>query len=242
MTKELQVLLPGLPNTPGWTALSQQKQEWLQQRTSNLMQYRRMEAVAGIGECKELIEIERGLDGEKMSLTNYMRTVYRRSERTAWRRLADFKELGKYWPAEVIEALAKDGANLLRGGAGIGAKDLLSVAKALPAPKGKDEKTIEGFIEQEVRVRIRQDRQKRRKGRQKLDPDDAMKIFVTTSMRLLREARLSDSASQRSWLKKAVGYLMEARAITGTVATERLSIPEGFMPRRGRPRKDKKAA
>jgi hypothetical protein len=157
-------------------------------------------------------------------------------------RLADFKELGKYWPAEVIEALAKDGANLLRGGAGIGAKDLLSVAKALPAPKGKDEKTIEGFIEQEVRVRIRQDRQKRRKGRQKLDPDDAMKIFVTTSMRLLREARLSDSASQRSWLKKAVGYLMEARAITGTVATERLSIPEGFMPRRGRPRKDKKAA
>lgn len=81
----------------------------------------------------------------------------------------------------------------------------------------------------------------RRKGHKKLDPEEALKMFVVVGNRLMRESKLTDSASQRAWLKRAVGYLMEKRALTGTVSTERTPIPDGFMPRVGRPRRSKVA-
>lgn len=235
MKQELQVFAPGLPNTPGWAALTSQKQEWLQQRTSNILQYRRAEAVAGIGECQELLAVEEGLRDEKMTLTNYIRAVYRNAERTAYRRLADYKELTKVLPAEVLDALAKDGSNLLQGSAGIGAKEILRAAKALPAPKSKEPKTIEGYIT-ELRKTLREDRVQRRKGPLKLDAEEAMKSWITITRRLLRDAQVNKSAEQRAWLKTALGYLMEVRAISGTISTERIPIPDGWLPKRGAPR------
>lgn len=52
----------------------------------------------------------------------------------------------------------------------------------------------------------------------------------------MRQAKLGTSAEQRAFLKKAVGYIMEMRAVPGTVTAERTPLPDGFLPKVGRPR------
>lgn len=237
MSKEIDVYVPGLPSTPGWTTLSPEKQEWLKQKTSNVMQFRRMGAVAGLGECKELLDVEKGLEQEKMTMTNYMRVVYQKHERTGWRKLADYKALVKVWPDIAIETLMSKGAELLHGSTGIGTKHLLQVAKTLPAPKTNDAKVIEAFIEKDVRSKLREERRRQAKGSE-LTEDEATKVIVITATRALRQSGVSDSRGQRKILETSVGMVMQRRAITGTVTAVRTLIPDGFLPPRGRPRKN----
>jgi hypothetical protein len=233
----MEILTPGLPTIPGFTGLNAERREWLLEHTSNIARFRRQQAAGVIGECRELYLIQAGLEGTPVTMKAYIATMYPRSDRTAWKRLSDYRELAKVMPEAAIDALANNAAEMLQGAAALGAGDVIRAAKGLPLPRGHEPKVIEGYLGK-LRERLREDRQARRKGRRGLDPDDAVKIAVTTLTRCLREAKLGESAAQRQWLKKVVGYTMERRAITGTVATERISIPDGFMPRRGRPRKD----
>ncbi len=131
MEKEtsIAVFSPELQNTPGWAALARDKQDWLLEHTSNILQYRRMEGLSAVAACRELAEVESTLLGESMTMTNYIRSVFGASERTAWRRLADFKELRKHRTDHMIEMVASKGATLLKGASGIHMGALVNVAK-----------------------------------------------------------------------------------------------------------------
>jgi hypothetical protein len=239
MNKEL-TLLPGLPFAPGWTSLSQHDRDWLQEHTSNAVQNFRESGFKAIQACAELALIEKFLEGKPLTMTAWMKASLGSSDRTGWRWLANYKQMRGSVPDEAILYLAQEGVvgvNSAHQGA------IVTAIKKLPPPKSTDRKSLEAWKEK-VGEELSQHYRSNRLRSRRLDPDDAIRVFVTTGKRLLREAKITDSASQRTWLKKAIGYLMELRAITGTVVAERISVPEGYMPKVGFPRgkKRKKAA
>lgn len=236
MAKELAVVNPDLEQSPGWQALNKEKHDWLAQKTFNILQYRRMEGLGAVGACIELAEVERGLEGEKLTMTDYIRTVFGQSERTARRRLKDYKELREHWPEKLIEAVATKGATLLRGASGIGLRDLLNVARELPPPKSNEAKVIEGYVMKDVREKIRS----QRKGRNRvvrLSEEGAAKVALNTLLRLMRGMALDGAPAKRKWLTRVVGWTMDAQALSGTLHITRLSVPGGLIIKRGRPRK-----
>ncbi len=60
------------------------------------------------------------------------------------------------------------------------------------------------------------------------------RVGFSIGRQLIGEAGLKTPAEKRAWLKRAVGYLMEVRAIEGAIAAERILIPDGWLPKRGR--------
>ena len=241
MTKAIEVFVPGLPSTPGWTSLSQERRDWLLERTESIAKYRRQQAVGAVGEARELARVQAGLEGTSMKMGSYLSTMYGKSERTAWKRLQDYRELQKVMPEEAIDALVNNTDGFLAGSAGLGAGDVIRAAKALPPPKSKEPKVIEGYLGS-LREKLKEERRTRRAGHRRLDPDDGIKMVVLLTRKIFREAKIATSAEGRAFLRKMVGYIMEDRAIPGSVTAERTIIPDGFMPRRGRPRKVVKVA
>ncbi len=233
--QEIELFVAQLPSTPGWVGMNQSDREWLQQETSSALTLYRESGLKAIQFCIKLDSIQQFLEGKTMNFTNWVRTCFGSSERTAYRWLSAYKEMRGAVPDQALLYLAQEGLagvnNTLQP------RELLPVLKALPAPKGGDRKTLEGWSEK-VSQELRQRRSKRRKRVSlTLKEEDALRVFVITARRLMREAKLESSAEQRAWLKRGVGYIMQLRAISGTVTTERTSIPEGFMPQVGRPRK-----
>lgn len=197
-----------------------------------------MEGLGALGACVELTDVEKGLKGERFTMKEYMRTVFGQSERTAWRRLADYRELRTHWSEKVIESVVQNG---LRGASGIGVRDLINVAKALPAPKSRDEKVIEGFINTDVREKIRSQRQDRGKGKTLTFTEaEAAKMALNAMLRYIRSVNLETSAQKRKWLTRVMGWVLEGEAVSGTMRVGRISIPDGVIIKRGRPRKKPK--
>jgi hypothetical protein len=233
MTKEIQVFVPGLPNTPGWVALSQHDREWLQEHTSSAVDNFRQSGFKAIQACAELAMIENFLDDKPMTMTNWMRTCLGASERTGWRWLANYKEMRGSASDEAILYLAREGVAGLNN---VQAGDIAPVIKRLPPPKSGDKKSLEAWRDK-IAEELRENRRNRRKGRKtRLDSEMALKAFVVDTRRLLRDANLNTTAEQKAWLKRGVGYVMETRAIGGTLTAERTAPPDGWLPRRGRPR------
>ena len=50
----IQVFVPGLPDTPGWVALSRKKQDQLLEHTSHIQQNRQLQVLGEFGELMEL--------------------------------------------------------------------------------------------------------------------------------------------------------------------------------------------
>lgn len=228
-----------LPQTPGWALMSRTKQAWLLDHTEKILRYRCAEGLAAVGACLELAEVEKGLTGEAMTMSDYMRTVYGQSIRTAWRRLADFKELRRYWPDDVIKLVAARGGALLRGASGVGMKDLINVAKAIPAPNSKETAIIEAYIERDVRGGIARDRRSRSRDRLalQLSEEVAAKTAFNFLRRIMRIVEFESNANRRKWLTRVVGWTLEDQTVPGVVKIGRIPLPEDAIIRRGRPRK-----
>ena len=214
------------------------QQDWLMEQDTQAHQFQRLEGMSAISGCLKLIEIEAGLQGTEMSFTSYLRGSFGQSERTAWRRVRDFKELAKHMSPAVIKAIAANGSNLLRGVSGSGVKDLISAAKQLPPPKNANEKVIEGYISNDLREKLREIRQERRpKAPIKLTDEMSAKMALHALLRYVRMAKMKTSAEKRHFLMRVFGWAMEAEAVSGTIRVARISIPDGVIIRRGRPRK-----
>lgn len=238
MSKALATITPNLEQAPGWMALSQEKRDWLTTKTANITNYKRLEGLAALGGSIELEEVERALKSEPMSFTTYVRTVYGSSARTAFRRLADLKELRKHWNDSVIKGIASNGAMWLRGAAGSGMKDVINVARELPAPRTNEPAVIEGFVSRKVREKLREQRRHRRTGAVlRLDEEGSVRAALNALLRYMRAARLHNAAGKKKWLIRVVGMAMENQVIPGPITVNRLDVPDGYILRRGRPRK-----
>lgn len=232
--KDLQMnYMTWLPNTAGWSSLSEVKRKWLQERTSNIAGFRQMQRSGLIGECRELFLIKKGLEGEKMTMEAYLTAGYGKSYRTGMRHLGLYKKLLQVMSDDAIEAIAADTENVFQGSGGLEPTALIRVAKTLPPLKSKEPKAIEGYL-LSLREGLKQERRNRHKI-PKPDEEQSLLIFVSTAVRLLEDLKLDDTRSQKNFLKTGTGYVMQKRAISGTLEVEHLSIPDDFFPKRGYP-------
>lgn len=231
MTKE--IVIQGLPMTKGWDSLNQQDKEWMQEHTSIARGLGREAGIKAVELCLEVASIHAFLDDKPMPFTGWAENCFP----GAFGVLKLYNRMRQKASDNAIRYLAKEG---IAGMANIHGGDIaLAMERVGAAPEKSSQFYAWG---KQLEAEVRAERSNRRKGiKRKLDPDDATKMFVTFTARLLRETKITDSASQRSWLKKSVGYLMEKRAITGTVSTERIAIPDGYMPKVGYPRGKKRS-
>lgn len=233
MDRPIEIFAPGLPHTPGWNSLSTKDRDWLLEHTSNAISNFRQSGLKAIQCCAELALVQNYLEGKPMSFTRWVDTIFtdEASARTAWRWLKNYKEMRGSATDQAILYLAERGITGLNN---IGQREILTAVKKLPPPKTTDKKQLEAWTGK-VGETVRELRRIRHK-RPKLSEDDAIKVGATTLVRLLREAQQKTSAEQKAFLKRLISIVMELRAISGTLAVERSPIPEGFMPKRGRPR------
>ena len=239
MDKAIEVFAPILPTTKEWSTLAQKDRDWILEHTSNAITNFRQSGLKAIQCCAEVAMIQNFLEGKPLTFTTWMKSVFpdEASERTGWRWLKNYKELRGSASDSAILYLAESG---ISGMNNLGQREILTAVKRLPPPKGSDKKQLESW-KNKVGETVRELRRSRRSGKpRKLDEEEALKVFILTGRRLLRECGLKTSAEQRAWLKRGTGMIMELRAIPGTVTTERIPVPDGFLPQVGRPRKSPK--
>ncbi len=233
MPKEIEIFVPGLQNTAGWASLSRNQQDWLLEHTGAAVQNFRQSGLRQIQGCIEISQIHDYLEGKPMNFTAWASTVFPHSATTAFNYLKRYRELRGAISDEAMQYLAQRG---IQTSAGVETKRVLSAVKQLPAPKSNDPKTLEKWAAS-VGTQIMRARTQSKKGTSRIDAREAMQTWVTTGIYLLRRTRLDTSAEQRQWITTAVGYLLEARGVTGTAEIKRVPLPANFLPKRGRPPK-----
>ena len=232
MSKEIE-LVPGLPMTKGWESLSQHDKTWMQEHTSSARGLGKEAGIKAIELCLEVAAIKNFLEDKPMPFTGWAENCFP----GAFGVMQLYNRMRKHASDDAIRYLAQEG---IAGMANIHGGDIAMAIEKAPAPAKPSQFPSWGKL---LEAEVRSERSNRRKGKvPKLDPDDAIKAGVTILDRLMREAKITTSAEGRAFLKRLCGYMMEKRAISGTVSIERTSIPAGFLPRRGRPRKHPKAA
>lgn len=228
----------GLPLINGWASLSEAKKKWLQEKTTNIKSLGGAEVLSAAKQCLELLETKNGLKGEKMTITDYIETVFSFHPRTGWRRLQAAEEMAENWPPELIRAVAERGTKLLQGVAGIYMKDLVRVSRELPPPKELNDKTIDAFIEHKVRSHLKEERVERSKRRQKISLDDGIKICFNHDLRIIENIKgLDASKDRKEMIATYVGWLMHYFAMPGTIECRRITHPEDAKFKVGRPLK-----
>lgn len=232
----------GLPDTQGWAKLSPARQKWLQEKTSNIKKFGAMEALSYLAVGLELLDVRNGLKNEELGITEYIRTVFGgNSEVTGFRRMEDAEEITKYWPAEFSKKVAERAA-LLQGSAGVRFKELIMAAKELPATRERDDKTIDAFVENKLRPKLKEHRQIRRAGKTvKLNDHDGKKQMYNNWRRVLKAMKgLKLSADYAAVIEEVGGWLLNDFAIRGPVTIKRVAAPKGMIAKVGFPEGQKR--
>jgi len=242
MGNEIERFSPGLPSTPGWAKFTQEEKDWLQKETSDIIELGQLRGIITINLARKLYGVETWLKErpDKMTMTQYLRSNYSKSENTGRRILREYKQLREHWGDKIIDVLTSRGDKLLRGAVGLELKNWVSLAKQLPPPRSQETKVIEAYISDDVRKAITA---KKKKGAGGKEEEQVAKEFANDGIRGIRASGAKTSAERRRIIIKAVGWIMEALAIPGTIRCGRIALPEGVNVPRGRQRlKPQKAA
>jgi hypothetical protein len=231
-------LSKNLPSTPGWAEMSQAEKEGIQQITSMALRGMGTEFAGKLMKEVACYQAEQFLKNTPMSVKDWANMNLGPAWRTIYRAAEKIRDNMKYASDEDLLFLAQRG---LHGMPSIHTGHVLNVLHKLPAPKSRSEASREKWAMQ-IEEAVRGELSQRRKGHKPiaLDPDEALVTFILTARRVMREAKLGTSAEQRAWLRRAVGYIMELRAISGSIQAERTAIPDGLIPKRGAPRGPRK--
>ena len=235
------VFVPELPHTPGWIALSPKKRDALLLHTSHIQQNRQMQMLGEFGELMELYHVQQLLEGEEMKMSDYLRQIYpERHQRTIDRKREVFAEFAAKVPVGMMKRLGSVNSKMLTrfdriANAALG--DIRNAVRELPALPVQNDKDAEKYL-QELDTKLLEHRQLKRKGKP-LHQDEKMAAKMATNALLnyLRSCNLKTSAQKRQFLTRVMGWVMEAQAISGTLRAGRITIPDGVLIRRGRPRK-----
>lgn len=235
------VFVPELPHTPGWIALSPKKREQLLLHTSHIQQYRQMQRLGEFGELLELTQVQQLLDGEEMQMGSYLRIVYpAHHQRTIIRKQQAFAELAATIPNSVLKRITALGQDVLGkfdriSAAALG--DIRNALRVMPVLPVNSDKDAEKYLTELDDKLLEERKTRRRKGKVHEDEAYAAKMATNALIHYIRSTKLKTSAEKRQWLKRVFGWTMEAQAVPGTINATRISIPDGIIIRRGRPRK-----
>lgn len=227
-------LSKNLPSTPGWAEMSQAEKDGIQQITSMALRGMGTEFAGKLIKEVACYQAEQFLKNTPMSVKDWANSNLGPAWRTIYRAAEKIRDNLKYASDDDLLFLAQRG---LHGMHSIQTGMVLRVLPSVPAPRAKTAKAREEWATK-VEEAVRDGLSVRRKGHKPiaLSQDGAIVALILTARRVMREAKLGSSSEQRAWLKKAVGYIMELRAISGTLQVERTPLPEGLIPTRGRPR------
>lgn len=235
------IFVEGMQDTPGWVALSRKKQDALLEHTSHIQQNRQLQMLGEFGELMELYQVQQLLEGEAMKMSDYLRRIYPdRHQRTIDRKREAFAQLAATIPAPVLKRLASLGEDVLSrfdriANAALG--DIRNAVKELPALAGSTDKATEKYLE-DLDTKLLEHRKTRRKGKPLHQEEEfAAKMATNALINYMRSCGLKTSAEKRHFLTRVFGWTMEAQAVSGTIKVGRVSIPDGILIRRGRPRK-----
>jgi hypothetical protein len=240
LEKPALVFVADLPDTPGWSDLSRQDQDWLLENTSNLQRNRKTVMRGEFSEMMDLYRISQFLIGKKMKMSHYIRALYKgRTVRTAQRKHKDFKKLVAAIPPPALKAfvaMAADSDSSYDRLSTAALGDIISAARELPALTASTEKAADKYLEQ-LDGKLLEDRQMRREGKlRRLDESMAKKFAANAVLNYLRKCEdIKTSAQKRKFLQPVIGWVMEAEAVVGTLRCHRMPIPDGILTRRGRP-------
>lgn len=235
------IFVEGLQNTPGWIALSRKKQDQLLEHTSHIQQNKQLQMLGEFGELMELYQVQQLLEGEEMKMFDYLKRLYPEQHvRTIFRKQAAFNELASAIKPEVMKKIASLGSEVLArfdriAHAALG--DIRNAVRELPALPAATGQSAEKLLEQ-LDSKLLEHRQNKRKGRaMKPNGEMSAKMATNSVINYMRAAGLKTSAEKRQFLTRVMGWVMEAQAVSGTLRAGRISIPDGIIIRRGRPRK-----
>lgn len=244
-TEAIAVFVPGLPNTPGWSKLSQEKKDELLYHTSHIQQYRQMQMLGEFGELMELTQVQQLLEGEEMQMSDYLTMICPlHHQRTIARKQQAFAELAATIPNSILKKLTSLGQDVLGkfdriANAALG--DIRNAIREMPLLPVTTSKDAEKYLE-ELDGKLLEGRKTRRKKGLVKDLALADKMSTNALIHYDREAGVKTSAERRQRLKRIIGWYMEAMAVSGSITVSRIPIPDGILIRRGRPRKHKEAA
>lgn len=245
-SKVIHVFVEGLDSTPGWVALPYQKQQELVEHTDRVMRFRQMQRIGEFGEMVELTQVDQLLDGEDMQMKDYLRIVYpNHSQRTIARKQHAFQELSTTIPNSVLKRITALGEDTLSkfdriAQAAIGdIRNALRVMPVLPVNTDKDAEKYLGELDAKL---LEERKHRRAKGKKGKDEEYAAKMACNGVLHYVRGTNLKTSAEKRQWLKRVIGWVMEAQAVAGSFTASRIPIPDGIIIKRGRPPKNRKEA
>ncbi len=192
----------------------------------------------------ELYQVQQLLEGEEMQMRDYMHRIYpERTRRTIDRKRERFAEFVAAIPAPVMKRLTALGAETLErfdriANAALG--DIRNAVRELLVLPASTEP--EQYLEA-LDSKLLEHRKAKPKGKAlHLNENSAAKMATNAVISYIRACGLKTSGEKRVWIRRVVGWVMEAQAVTGTVSTERVPIPDGILVKRGRPPKRKKEA
>lgn len=231
-------LSQNLPNTPGWAQMSQAEKDGIQEITSTVLGGIKAGALAALTSEIGFLRAERFLKDSPMSFTDWAKYNVGPSAKTIFRGVKRVKESLRYASEEDLLYLAQHG---LPGMNNLQTGHLLGILPKVPAPRVKTEKARQEWVAK-IAETAKKGFQERRKASKPipLSEDGVVGSLVLSHRHLMKLAGPLKSAERRSLLRKAWGYVMENQAIPGTISVERTPIPADLIPKRGRPRKQRK--
>lgn len=234
------VFVEGLQDTPGWVTLSRNKQDALLEHTSHIQQNKQLQMLGEFGELMELHQVQQLLEGEDMKMVDYLRRLYPdKHKRTIDRKREAFAQVVANIPYSVLKRLTSLGVDVLSrfdriAHAALG--DIRNAVRELPALPASTEKDVEKYLEN-LDSKLLENWQRKSKGLTRhRNEDDASKFAANAVINYMRSCGLNTSAEKRHFLKRVVGWTMEAQAVSGSINVARVPIPDGMLIRRGRPR------
>lgn len=236
------VFVEGLEDTPGWIALNRKKQDALLTITSDVQQFRGMKQLGEFGELMKLTEAQQLLEGEEMQMRDYLGKLYPLDhQRTIQRKQEAFAELAATIPNPILKQITAVGQDVIGqfhriATAALG--DIRNAVRAMPLLPVNTEKEAAKYLEELNGKLLEERKQRRKKG---LTKDLAMseKMATNALIHFDREGGLKTSAERRQYLKRVIGWYMQTMAVGGSVTATRISIPDGIIIVRGRPKGSK---
>ena len=202
-----------------------------------------MQVLGHFGKVLELMQLCQSLDDETR-IDNHLRVLYPAyTQRTIARKRQVYQKLSARVPNSILQRITGLEQDVLAKfdhipTAPLG--DILNALHKMPLLDICTDKDPQKYLE-ELNSELLEERIKRRaKGQAHKEELVAAKKATSAVLNCLRSCNLTTRAQKRQWLMRVLGWVMESQAIPGTLCVSRISIPEGVLIRRGRPRGSKK--
>jgi hypothetical protein len=162
---------------------------------------------------------------------------FRMTQRTAYRKIAAYKNAKEHYPDTVLTAAMARGMTIASHSTTRPLGQFQEIVKTLPPPKNPSPEKANEYLDQ-LNIKLKERRQrtarKDKKDEKQATGDPAMLLKMSYRSLSVLAKRLP-SRSKRAWLDSVTGMMMTLLGISTGQRFEPCAIPEDFQPKRGRP-------